>query len=88
MDRLVDAFNYEDGWSQPIDPARPRAGLEPEADPRDLIRDYLSLRVELGTVRDRSDIVAAPEAGLEVPRQGKQDVTVRDPYSENRWRRG
>ena len=49
-----------------------RAGLRLEASPRDLIRDYLLQRVEHGTVQDRADVVSAlREAGLEVPRQGK-----------------
>ena len=57
FDPLRDAFNHEHGWSRPDDPERARAqqpghrayidasklraGLEHEADPRDLIRDYL-----------------------------------------------
>ena len=93
---LRDAFNHEHGWSRPDDPARARAdqpghrayidaaklraGLEVEADPREVIRDYLMQRVEHGVVRDRADVVAAlKEADLEVPRQGKDYVTARDP---------
>ena len=85
---LRDAFNHEHDWSRPDDPARARtqqpghrayidaanlrAGLRVEADPRELIRDYLVQRVEHGVVRDRADVVAAlKEAELEVPRQGK-----------------
>ena len=98
-----DGFNHEHGWSRPDDPARARtqqpghrayveaatlrAGLEVEANPRDLIRDYLVQRVEHGAVRSRSDVVAAlEEAGLEVPRQGDSYVTARDPDSGKRWR--
>ena len=100
---LRDAFNYEHGWSRPDDPARARAqqpghracidtaklrtGLEHEADPRELIRDYLTQRVEHGAVRSRADVVAALEdAGLEVPRKGKSYVTVRNPDDGKRWR--
>ena len=85
FDPLRDAFNHEHGWSRPDDPARARtqqpghrayievanlrAGLEHEADPRDLIRDYLVQRVEHGVVQGRADVVAALEdAGFEVPR--------------------
>ena len=61
------------------------AGLEPA--PRDLIRDYLLQRVEHGTVRNRADVVAAlQEAGLEVPRQGKNYLTAMDPTTGDRWR--
>ena len=103
FDLLRDAFNHEHGWSRPDDPARARAqqpghrayieaatlrtGLEHEADPRELIRDYLTQRVEHGAVRNRADVIAALEdAGLEVPRQGKSYVTARNPDDGKRWR--
>ena len=103
FDPLRDAFNHEHGWSRPDDPARARAqqpghrayieaatlrtGLEHEADPRELIRDYLTQRVEHGAVRSRADVVAAlKEAELEVPRQGKDYVTAHDPETGKRWR--
>ena len=66
FDPLCDAFNHEHDWSCPDDPARARAqqpghrayieasklraGLEHEADPCELIRDYLVQRVENGAV--------------------------------------
>ena len=75
FDPLRDAFNAEQGWSRPDDPALARvqqpghrayveaahlrAGLALEPSPRDLIRDYLLQRVEHGTVRNRVDVVAA-----------------------------
>ena len=75
FDPLRDAFNAEEGWSRPDDPALARvqqpghrayveaahlrAGLALEPSPRDLIRDYLLQRVEHGTVRNRADVVAA-----------------------------
>ena len=94
---------HEHGWSRSDDPARARAqhpghlayieasklraGLEQEADPRKLIRDYLVQRVEHGAVRSRADVVSALESvGLEVPRQGKNYVTARDLDSGKRWR--
>ena len=93
---LRDGFNHQHGWSRPDDPARARAhqpghrayleaaklraGLEHEAGPRELIRDYLLQRVEHGVVRSRADVVTAlEEAGFEVPRQGKDYLTARDP---------
>ena len=70
-----------------IEAARLRAGLRLESSPRDLIRDYLLQRVEHGTVRNRHEVVAAlREAGLEVPRQGKDYITALDPDSGDRWR--
>ena len=63
-----------------VEAARLRTGLGLESEPRDLIRDYLLQRVEHGTVRNRADVVAAlQEAGLEVPRQGKDYLTALDP---------
>ena len=70
-----------------IEATRLRAGLAVEAAPRDLIRDYLIQRVENGTVRNRADVVSAlREAGLEVPRQGKDYLTALDPETGDRWR--
>ena len=55
------------------------AGLALDPAPRYLIRDYLLQRVEHDTVRNRADVVAAlQEAGLEVPRQGKNYLTALD----------
>ena len=100
---LRDGFNHTHGWSRPDDPARARAhqpghralidaaklraGLAVEADPRQLIHDYLLQRVELGLVRSRADVVAAlKETGFDVPRQGDSYVTARDPGTGKRWR--
>ena len=70
-----------------IEAAKLRAGLEHAADARELLRDYLEQRVEHGAVRIRADVIAALEdAGLEVPRQGKSYVTVRNPDDGKRWR--
>ena len=70
-----------------VEAARLRAGLRLESSPRDLIRDYLLQRVEHGTVRDRADVVSAlRDAGLEVPRQGKDYLTALDPETGDRWR--
>ena len=70
-----------------VEAARLRAGLRLEASPRDLIRDYLLQRVEHGTVRNRHEVVSAlREAGLEVPRQGKDYLTALDPETGDRWR--
>ncbi|WP_420438296.1 relaxase/mobilization nuclease domain-containing protein [Candidatus Palauibacter sp.] len=103
FDPLRDAFNRQHGWSRPdetlraraqrpghvacIEASKLRAGLEHEADPRTLIRDYLVQRVEHGAVKGRADVVSALEdVGLEVPRQGKDYITARDPDSGKRWR--
>ena len=44
-----------------------------------MIRDYLTQRVEHGAVQSRADVVATLKAaGLEITRQGKSYVTVRN----------
>ena len=76
FDALRDAFNHQHGWSRPDDPARARAhqpghrayldtaklrtGLDHEAGPRELIREYLLQRVEHGAVRNRADVAGSP----------------------------
>ena len=103
FDPLRDALNDEHGWSRPDDPERARtdqpghrayikattlrAGLEHEADARELLREYLEQRVEHDVVRSRADVVATLEAaGLEITRQDKSYVTVRNPDDGKRWR--
>ena len=64
-----------------------RAGLGVEPDPRALITRYLVQRIEAGAIEDRQGIVEAlQEAGLEVPRQGKDYLTVLDPETGERYR--
>ena len=74
------ARTQQPGHRAYLDAAKLRAGLAVETDPREVIRDYLVQRVEHGVVRDRADVVAAlQEAGLDVPRQGTDYLTARDP---------
>ena len=81
------ARDHQPGHRAYIAAARLRTGLEHEPGPREVIRDYLLQRVEHGMVQSRADVVAAlEEAGFEVPRQGKDYLTARDPDSGKRWR--
>ena len=64
-----------------------RTGRGRPEDPRKTLTAYVVARIESGSVTDRGSLVAAlKEAGLEVPRQGKNYITVRDPESQGRWR--
>ena len=64
-----------------------RGGRGRPEDPRKTLTAYVVARIESGSVTDRGSLVAAlKEAGLEVPRQGKNYITVRDPNSDARWR--
>lgn len=70
-----------------IEASQLRAGLEVEADPKALITRYLVQRIEDGSIQDRAGIVKAlREAGLTVPRHGKDYLTVLDPESQQRYR--
>ncbi len=88
---LERALNHEYGWARPDDPDRARTtrpGRFPadKAD-RDAIDGYLRQRVAAGLVHDRAGVVAAfEEAGYEVPRQGKDYVTVAHPETGQRVR--
>lgn len=54
---------------------------------RDTLTDYLTSRIEQGSVTSRSDCIAAiQELDLAVPRQGKDYITVEDPKSGLRVR--
>ena len=64
-----------------------RAGLAVEPDPKALITRYLVTQIEVGAVQNRVDLVVAlEEAGLQVPRQGKDYLTVLDPETNKRYR--
>ena len=81
------ARDYEPGHQARIDADLRRSGLPAAQDPRRVITDYLRQRIRSGTVQDRETMVSAlREARLDVPRQGKHYITVRDPSSNGRWR--
>ena len=93
---LRDALNWEHGWARPDDPER---ALELQGTPeraqegfrlregREGIHEYLTGLIAAEAVTDRSSMVLAlKETGLEVTREGKDYVTVRDPESDERFR--
>lgn len=93
---LRDFLNHSHGWARPDDPERarelhraPRRDLEGFSlrEGREALHGLLSGLVEAGVVRDRAGLVAAlEEAGMTVPRQGKDYITVQDPETEERFR--
>lgn len=89
---LKDALNFEHGWARPDDPARARERQvmfeRPERmETREEITKYLTNRIEDGAVVDRAGIVQAlVDVGLEITREGKDYVSVRDPDSEQKFR--
>jgi hypothetical protein len=89
---LRDAWNHEQGWARPDDPDRARTvqldRQTPErAQTREAVTAFLEERIVAGEIEDRAGIVAAlEEAGFEIPRQGKDYITVADPETEARFR--
>ena len=81
------ARDVQPGYRAYIEAAQLRAGLAAEQDPRRFITDYLKQHIETGVVADRAGVVSAlREAGLEVPRQGKDYITAADPEGGGKWR--
>ena len=81
------ARDVQPGYRAYIEAAQLRAGLAAEQDPRRFITDYLKQHIESGVVADRAGVVSAlREAGLEVPRQGKDYITAADPEGGGKWR--
>lgn len=91
-DPLRDALNWEKGWARPDDPERAREAQPVRERPerltdREAITGYLSERIVAGDVQDRAGIVRAlEEAGLEVTRQGREYVSVKDRETAEKWR--
>ena len=93
---LRDALNWSHGWARPDDPERARTLQGPSErlgeglrgrEGREALHGFLSALVASEQVIDRASMVQAlGEAGLEVPRQGRDYVTVCDPDSGERWR--
>ena len=93
---LRDFLNHSHGWARPDDPERAR---ELQAGPardlegfslregREALHELLTGLVGAGLIQDRAGLVAALEdAGMTVPRQGKDYITVQDPETEERFR--
>ena len=97
------SINIQQGWARPDDPARKRIyepgfialinadreakGLEPIADTRQILTEYVLERVTAGLVTGRDDIIELfKELGLEITRAGKDYITVLDPETDSRCR--
>lgn len=91
-DPLRDALNWEKGWARPDDPERAREVQPVREGPlrladREAITAFLTDRIMAGDVQDRAGIVRAlEEAGLEVTRQGRDYVSVKDRETGEKWR--
>lgn len=93
---LRDFLNHSHGWARPDDPERARElhsvpvrDLEGFSlrEGREALHGLLTDLVGAGLIQDRAGMVAALEdAGMTIPRQGKDYITVQDPETEERFR--
>lgn len=91
-DALRDVLNKEHGWNDPMAPERARETVSliesvRRGDARELIHDWIVQRIETGQIHDRPSMTEAlTAAGFDLPRAGKNYITVRDPETDERWR--
>ncbi|PDS46714.1 hypothetical protein CO668_01560 [Rhizobium anhuiense] len=91
-DALRDVLNKEHGWNDPMAPERARETVSliesvRRGDARELIHDWIVQRIETGDIHDRPSMTEAlTAAGFDLPRAGKNYITVRDPETDERWR--
>ncbi|NKN05126.1 relaxase/mobilization nuclease domain-containing protein [Rhizobium laguerreae] len=91
-DALRDVLNKEHGWNDPMAPERARETASliesvRRGDARELIHDWIVQRIETGEIRDRPSMTEAlTAAGFDLPRAGKNYITVRDPETDERLR--
>ncbi|WP_371835026.1 relaxase/mobilization nuclease domain-containing protein [Ochrobactrum sp. C6C9] len=91
-DNLRDVLNKEHGWNDPLAPERSRETVSliesvRRGEAREIIHDWILERIETGEIHDRQSMTAALQAaGFEIPRTGKNYLTVHDPESDERWR--
>jgi hypothetical protein len=78
---------YSPGYQALIDAEQKRAGISSSPDPKQQLTDYITKRIEAELITNRDDIISSfTELGLEIPRQGKNYITVVDPETKNRYR--
>ena len=91
-DALRDVLNKEHGWSDPLAPERARETVSliesiRRGEARELIQDWINERIVTGEIHNRQTMTVALEAaGFDLPRAGKNYITVRDPETDERWR--
>lgn len=91
-DNLRDVLNKEHVWNDPLAPERSRETVSliesvRRGEAREIIHDWILERIETDEIHDRQSMTAALQAaGFEIPRAGKNYLTVHDPESDERWR--
>ena len=78
---------YEPGYQALINAEKQRAGITAAPDPKKQLTEYITQRIETGLITNRDDIIKSfTELGLDVPRQGKNYITVLNPEDQQRYR--
>lgn len=92
FDSLRDLMNKTHGWADPLDADRAQAVREqPEAPTRaqgrEELHGWIIDQISIGVIRDRDTMAEVlREVGYELPRLGKDYLTVKDPETGERWR--
>ena len=91
-DSLRDMLNKRHDWADPFEPERaqelkPITEAPAHAQSRDEVQQWIVAQIERGAIRSRADMIEALSGiGFEVPRTGKDYITVKDPETRARWR--
>ena len=89
---LRDVLNKRYGWADPEDPSRAREKKsvkesQSRAETRDDIHNWIESEIAAGTINNRSEMIEVlVKGGFEIPRTGKNYITVKDPETDARWR--
>lgn len=92
FDSLRDLMNKENDWADPMDAARTAETKKVTEAPdraagREALHGWISDQIYEGLITDRAVLIEAlKESGFEVPRAGKNYLTVKDPDTGERWR--
>lgn len=92
FDSLRDLMNKTHEWADPMDVSREQemrqiSESSERANGREALHDWITDQISVGLIHDRVELLETlTEAGFEIPRAGKNYVTVKDPEVNERWR--
>lgn len=92
FDSLRDLMNKEHAWADPMDAQRTAETKKVTEAPeravgREALHGWIRDQIDEGLIADRAEMTAVlTDAGFEVPRAGKEYITVKDPDTGERWR--
>ena len=92
FDSLRDVMNKAHSWADPLDAERAQAVQQPpealtRAQGREELHSWILDQISVGTIQDRASMAQVlGEVGYDLPRIGKDYLTVKDPETGERWR--